>query len=92
MADRLGQLLDAHSPFLELSPLAADGVYGKDAIPGAGMITGIGRIHGRECMVVVNDATVKGGSYYPLTVSSSCVYYWLHKGGVDGLGCRSRSI
>ncbi|KIK67769.1 hypothetical protein GYMLUDRAFT_154787 [Collybiopsis luxurians FD-317 M1] len=65
--ERLSLLLDPHSPFLELSPLAAEDVY-SDYIPGAGLITGIGRISGRECMVIVNDATVKGGSYYPLTV------------------------
>ncbi|KAJ7498603.1 carboxyl transferase [Mycena latifolia] len=65
--ERLSLLLDAHTPFLELSPLAAHGVY-PDAIPGAGLITGVGRIAGRECMVIVNDPTVKGGAYYPLTV------------------------
>ncbi|RDB20059.1 putative methylcrotonoyl-CoA carboxylase beta chain, mitochondrial [Hypsizygus marmoreus] len=65
--ERLNLLLDKHTPFLELSPLAAHEVYSED-IPGAGIITGIGRIAGRECVVVVNDATVKGGSYYPLTV------------------------
>jgi 3-methylcrotonyl-CoA carboxylase beta subunit len=64
----LNLLLDPGSPFLELSPLAAHDVYGEH-LPGAGMITGIGRVRGRECMIVVNDATVKGGSYYPLTVS-----------------------
>ncbi|KAF8165578.1 carboxyl transferase [Crassisporium funariophilum] len=66
--ERLGLLLDPDSPFLELSPLAAHGVYSGQAIPGAGIITGIGRISGQECVIVVNDATVKGGSYYPLTV------------------------
>ncbi|KAI0261351.1 carboxyl transferase [Gloeopeniophorella convolvens] len=66
--ERLALLLDSHSPFLELSPLAAHEVYPGDSVPGAGIITGIGRISGRECVVVVNDATVKGGSYYPLTV------------------------
>ncbi|KIJ69943.1 hypothetical protein HYDPIDRAFT_104614 [Hydnomerulius pinastri MD-312] len=66
--ERLSLLLDPNTPFLELSPLAAQDVYPGENIPGAGMITGIGRISGRECMVVVNDATVKGGSYYPLTV------------------------
>jgi Carboxyl transferase domain len=66
---RLALLLDPHSPFLELSPLAAHEVYPGEPVPGAGIITGIGRISGRECVVVVNDATVKGGSYYPLTVS-----------------------
>lgn len=60
-------LLDPHSPFLELSSLAAHGLYGN-SVPGAGIITGIGRINGRECMVVCNDATVKGGSYFPITV------------------------
>lgn len=65
--ERLSLLLDPHTPFLELSPLAAHEVY-PEYIPGAGMIAGIGRISGRECIVVVNDATVKGGSYYPLTV------------------------
>ena len=64
---RLALLLDPHSPFLELSALAAHEVY-SEPIPSAGMITGIGRIAGRECVVVVNDATVKGGSYHPLTV------------------------
>ncbi|KAH8106300.1 carboxyl transferase [Cristinia sonorae] len=65
--ERLALLLDPHTPFLELSQLAAHEVY-PDNVPGAGLITGIGRIAGRECVVVVNDATVKGGSYYPLTV------------------------
>ncbi len=64
---RVERLLDPGSPFLELSPLAAHGMYGGD-IHGAGMITGIGRIQGRECVVVANDATVKGGTYYPMTV------------------------
>jgi 3-methylcrotonyl-CoA carboxylase beta subunit len=65
--DRVDELLDRGSPFLELSPLAADGLYGGDA-PGAGIITGIGRVAGRECVIVANDATVKGGTYYPMTV------------------------
>ncbi|MEV5573707.1 carboxyl transferase domain-containing protein [Spirillospora sp. NPDC052269] len=65
--DRVDTLLDPGSPFLELSPLAATGMYGDDA-PGAGIITGVGRISGRECVVVANDATVKGGTYYPMTV------------------------
>ncbi len=65
--ERIDRLLDAGAPFLELSPLAAWGVYGEDA-PGAGMVTGIGRVEGRETLIVANDATVKGGSYYPLTV------------------------
>jgi 3-methylcrotonyl-CoA carboxylase beta subunit len=65
--DRIRLLLDPGAPFLELSQLAAQGVY-DDAVPAAGIVTGIGRICGRECMVVANDATVKGGTYYPLTV------------------------
>ncbi len=65
--DRVERLLDPGSPFLEIGQLAAHGVYGED-IPGAGMIAGIGRVSGRQCMIVCNDATVKGGTYYPLTV------------------------
>ncbi|HEY2678241.1 MAG TPA: carboxyl transferase domain-containing protein [Steroidobacteraceae bacterium] len=65
--ERIEALLDPGSPFMELSPLAAHGVYGEE-LPGAGLITGIGRVAERECMVVVNDPTVKGGTYYPLTV------------------------
>ena len=65
--DRVERLLDPGSPFLELSQLAANGMYGDEA-PGASVITGIGRVSGRQCMIVCNDATVKGGTYYPLTV------------------------
>ncbi|HEX4797772.1 MAG TPA: carboxyl transferase domain-containing protein, partial [Burkholderiales bacterium] len=65
--ERLRLLLDPGSPFLELSQLAAFGMY-EDEAPGAGIITGIGRVSGQECVVVVNDATVKGGTYYPMTV------------------------
>jgi 3-methylcrotonyl-CoA carboxylase beta subunit len=65
--ERVERLLDPGTPFLELSPLAAHGCYGDEA-PGAGMVTGIGTIAGRACVVVANDATVKGGTYYPLTV------------------------
>ena len=65
--ERIDQLLDLGSPFLECSPLAAFGMYDAEA-PSAGLITGIGRIAGRECVVVCNDATVKGGTYYPITV------------------------
>ncbi|GGY06083.1 carboxyl transferase domain-containing protein [Paludibacterium paludis] len=65
--ERIDLLLDPGSPFLELSQLAAWGMYGDEA-PGAGMVSGIGRIHGIECMIVANDATVKGGTYYPMTV------------------------
>ena len=65
--DRLHLLLDPGSPFLELSPLAAHDVY-DDHVPAAGIITGIGRINQQECMIIINDATVKGGTYYPMTV------------------------
>jgi 3-methylcrotonyl-CoA carboxylase beta subunit len=65
--ERIRQLLDVGSPFLELSQLAAHGMYGGE-VPSAGILTGIGRVSGRECVVVANDATVKGGSYCPLTV------------------------
>ena len=65
--ERVQLLLDAGSPFLELSPLAAHGMYGDDA-PSAGLIAGIGRVKGVACMVVCNDATVKGGTYFPMTV------------------------
>jgi 3-methylcrotonyl-CoA carboxylase beta subunit len=64
---RVEQLLDAGSPFLELSALAANGLYGED-IPGAGLICGIGKVSGQTAMIVCNDATVKGGTYYPMTV------------------------
>jgi 3-methylcrotonyl-CoA carboxylase beta subunit len=65
--DRVRALLDPGAPFLEFSQLAAYGMYGED-IPAAGIITGIGSVMGRECVIVVNDATVKGGTYYPVTV------------------------
>jgi 3-methylcrotonyl-CoA carboxylase beta subunit len=65
--DRVMTLIDPGAPFLELSPLAADGMYGEP-VHAAGIITGIGRIAGRECVVVCNDSTIKGGTYYPLTV------------------------
>ncbi|XP_067046481.1 methylcrotonoyl-CoA carboxylase beta chain, mitochondrial-like [Acropora muricata] len=66
--DRITCLLDSGSPFLELSQLAGYKMYGEEEVPSGGIITGIGRISGVECMVVANDATVKGGSYYPITV------------------------
>ncbi|MGA7326033.1 MAG: carboxyl transferase domain-containing protein [Rhodomicrobium sp.] len=65
--DRIRSLLDPGTPYLELSQLAAHGVY-DEPIPAAGILTGVGRVAGRECVVVANDATVKGGTYYPLTV------------------------
>ena len=65
--DRVDRLIDPGAPFLELSPMAAHGVY-EEPVPAAGLITGIGPICGRPCVVVANDATVKGGTYYPLTV------------------------
>ena len=66
-ASACDRLLDKGAPFLELSPLAAHGMYDGDA-PGAGIVTGVGRVSGRECVIVANDATVKGGTYYPMTV------------------------
>src|SRR5690349_13694863 len=65
--DRVDGLLDPGSPFLEIAALAADGMYDGEA-PAAGIITGVGRVSGRECVIVANDATVKGGTYYPVTV------------------------
>src|SRR4051794_8529268 len=70
--DRVERLLDPGTPFLEIAPLAAYGMYldakGAESAPGAGLIAGIGRVSGVDCMIVCNDATVKGGTYYPLTV------------------------
>ena len=65
--DRVDHLLDAGSPFLEIGQLAANGLYGGD-VAGAGIVAGIGRVHGRQVMIAANDATVKGGTYFPLTV------------------------
>jgi 3-methylcrotonyl-CoA carboxylase beta subunit len=65
--ERIDLLLDPGSPFLEIAPLAAWGMYGG-AAPAAGLVTGIGRVQGLECMIIANDATVKGGTYYPMTV------------------------
>ncbi len=65
--DRIDRLLDPGAPFLELSPLAGWSLY-EDETPAGGIITGIGRVSGSECLIVANDATVKGGTYYPITV------------------------
>src|SRR2546426_1367279 len=65
--ERIERLIDAGSAFLELSPLAANGLYDGDA-PGAGIVTGIGMVEGVACVLVANDATVKGGTYFPMTV------------------------
>ena len=65
--ERVAKLLDKNTPFLELSPLAAYDMYDNDA-PAAGIITGVGSVHGREVMIIANDATVKGGTYYPMTI------------------------
>src|SRR6059058_6113347 len=65
--DRVERLCDPGAPFLELSPLAAAELY-DGAAPGAGIVTGVGVVHGRRCVIVANDATVKGGTYYPMTV------------------------
>src|SRR5436305_7808542 len=67
--ERIAALLDPDTPFLELSPLAANGMYDDEGgAPAAGIVTGVGRVQGRECMIVANDATVKGGTYFPITV------------------------
>jgi 3-methylcrotonyl-CoA carboxylase beta subunit len=66
--ERIDFILDKASPFLELSQLAASDMYGSDEVPSAGIVTGIGKIHNKLCMIVCNDATVKGGTYYPMTV------------------------
>lgn len=66
--DRINTLLDSGSPFLELSPLAGDNLYPGQNIPSGGIVTGIGQVHGRQVMIVANDATVKGGTYFPITV------------------------
>src|SRR5580692_2178838 len=65
--DRVRALIDPSSPFLEVGQLAAHGMYGGE-VPASGIITGVGRVSGRECVIVANDATVKGGTYYPITV------------------------
>ncbi len=65
--ERINALLDPGSPFLEIAPLAAEGMY-DDAAPAAGMVCGIGRVCGQEVVIVANDATVKGGTYFPMTV------------------------
>ncbi|HVI20144.1 MAG TPA: carboxyl transferase domain-containing protein, partial [Gaiellales bacterium] len=65
--ERIQRLVDPGTAFLELSPLAAHDMYDGEA-PGAGIVTGIGPVHGRPCMIVANDATVKGGTYFPVTV------------------------
>jgi 3-methylcrotonyl-CoA carboxylase beta subunit len=65
--ERIAALLDPNTPFLELSPLAANGMYDDEA-PAAGIVTGVGRVQQRECLIIANDATVKGGTYFPMTV------------------------
>jgi len=67
--ERINLLIDPGSPFLELSQLAGYKLYGKEEVPAGGIITGVGRVNGVLCMIVANDATVKGGSYYPITVT-----------------------
>jgi acetyl-CoA carboxylase carboxyltransferase component len=99
--DRIDRLLDPNTAFLELSPLAAFGMYDGE-VPAAGIVTGIGRVSGREVMIVANDATVKGGTYYPITVKKHlraqeiaeqnhlpCVYL-VDSGGLT-CPCRTRS-
>ncbi len=69
--ERIEGLCDPDTPFLELNPLAAWDIY-KNEAPSAGIITGVGVVHGRECLIIANDATVKGGTYFPLTVLKHC--------------------
>jgi 3-methylcrotonyl-CoA carboxylase beta subunit len=66
--DRIDRLLDTEEPFLELSPLAGYNLYGDEQVPAGGIITGVGRVSGKNCMIFANDATVRGGTYYPITV------------------------
>lgn len=66
--DRVAALVDAGSTFLELSPLAGQGMYGADEVPAGGVVTGVGVVEGVTCVVVANDSTVKGGTYFPITV------------------------
>ena len=66
--DRVQSILDPGSPFLELSQLAGYELYGEDRVPSGGMVTGIGLVHGRHCLIVANDATTTGGTYYPIGV------------------------
>lgn len=100
--DRVNLLLDPGSPFLEVAPLAAWGLYEND-VPAAGLITGVGRVSGQEVMIVANDATVKGGTYYPMTVKKHlraqeialenrlpCVYL-VDSGGLS-CRCKTRSF
>jgi 3-methylcrotonyl-CoA carboxylase beta subunit len=72
--ERISALLDPASPFLELSQLAGKGLYGKEEVPCGGIVTGIGRVAGRLVAVAANDATVKGGTYYPITVKVRGVF------------------
>ena len=73
--ERIEAVLDPGSPLLEIAPLAGYELYGKEVVPSAGVVTGIGSIHGRKCMVVANDPTVKGGTMYPITASRFATAY-----------------
>jgi len=84
--DRVEKLLDPGTPFLEVGALAANGMYDDEA-PGAGVITGVGRVEGRECVIVCNDATVKGGAYYPITVKKHLRAPDERKGDTANRGC-----
>ena len=83
--DRVQQLLDPGTPFLELAPLAALNMY-DNAAPGAGLIAGIGRVSGIDCMIVCNDATVKGGTYYPMTVTGKIQKFKIRDAMTEQLG------
>ena len=66
--ERIEEILDEGSPFLEIAQLAGEDLYGETKVPSGGMVAGIGKVHGVDCMFVANDATVKGGTYFPITV------------------------
>ena len=88
--DRVAELLDPGTPFLEIAPLAAHAMYldakGAESAPGAGIIAGIGRVNGVDCMIVCNDATVKGGTYYPMTVTGKIQKFKIRDAMTEQLG------
>ena len=88
--DRVAELLDPGTPFLEIAPLAAHAMYldgkGVESAPGAGIIAGIGRVNGVDCMIVCNDATVKGGTYYPMTVTGKIQKFKIREAMKQQLG------
>ena len=87
--DRIDLLLDAGSPFLELSPLAAYGLYNNE-LPSAGIVTGIGLVHDTPCMLIANDATVKGGSFFAETVRKQSAEDWTKEYSAEGVTAKNR--